>query len=398
MVETLFLLLRSAFSGEELTEIEKGDITPEMLSELLRLSQKHDISHLIGQGLFINGLIDHTMMTRPDGDAGKQLYRAQFIAVYRYEHLNHELETICEALEEAGIQFVPLKGFVLRQYYPEPWMRTSCDIDVLVHENELDRAVKVFTEKLGYKQDGKGSHDVSFFTPMEQHVELHYRLMEDGLINASNEILSEIWNDITPKDGYTCFGEMSDEMFYFYHIAHMAKHFENGGCGVRSVIDLWILDNIDGVDVGKRNALLVKGGLLKFAETAKSLSKVWLEGAESDALTERMGKYVLDGGIYGTNENRIVVQQQKTGGKLGYILSKVFLPYEVLKFHYPIIQKHKWLTPFMEVRRWFKLIFCGHFRRVKKELNYNQNIDKASADDTRRFLCDIGLMPEKNDK
>ena len=395
--KTLLLLLRSAFSGVELSEKEKSAITPEMLSELMKLSQKHDISHLIGRGLFINGLVDHKMMARSDEDAGKQLYRAQLVAVYRYERLSHELESICNALEEASIQFVPLKGFVLNQYYTEPWLRTSCDIDVLVNEKELDRAIKVFMERLGYKHDGKGSHDVSFFTPLEQHVELHYRLMEDGLINASNEILSKVWDEITPKAGHTYFGEMSDEMFYFYHIAHMAKHFESGGCGVRSIIDLFILDNMKGADTEKRNALLEKGGLLRFAETARRLSRIWLENAVSDELAERMGKYILDGGVYGTNENRIAVQQQKTGGRLRYILSRVFLPYESLKFHYPILQKHRWLTPFMEIRRWFKLVFCGHFRRVKKELNYNQSIDKASAEETRRFLCDIGLIQEKND-
>lgn len=395
MIETFFSLLRCALSGKVLSEAEMAEVMPEKLSELQPLSQKHDISHLIGYGLYLNGVIDHKRMALPDGDTGKYFYRSQFIAVYRYEHLSHELEGICEALEEAKIKFVPLKGFVLRQYYPEPWMRTSCDIDVLVQENDLERASAVLTEKLGYKQDGKGSHDVSFFTPMKQHVELHYRLMEDGLINESNDILSEIWNDVTPKSGYTYFCEMSDEMFYFYHIAHMAKHFENGGCGVRSIIDLFILDNLDGADVAKRDALLEKGGLSRFAEVARRLSRVWLGGDDGDTLTERMAEYVLNGGIYGTNENRIAVQQQKTGGKLRYILSRVFLPYETLKFYYPILQKHKWLTPFMEVRRWFKLILCGHFRRVKKELDYNQSIDKASADDTKQFLLDIGLISDK---
>lgn len=29
---------------------------------------------------------------------------------------------------------------------------------------------------------------------------------------------------------------MKEEMFYFYHIAHLAKHFEVGGCGIRQII------------------------------------------------------------------------------------------------------------------------------------------------------------------
>ena len=54
---------------------------------------------------------------------------------------------------------------------------------------------------------------------------------------------------------------MTDEMFYFYHIAHMAKHFEEGGCGIRPFIDLWTLDNIKDVDHDKRDELLSRGNL-----------------------------------------------------------------------------------------------------------------------------------------
>ena len=129
---------------------------------------------------------------------------------------------------------------------------------------------------------------------------------------------------------------MTDEMFYFYHIAHMAKHFEEGGCGIRPFIDLWTLDNIKDVDHDKRDELLSQGNLLKFAEVARMLSRVWFENNEHTEITKKMERYILRGGIYGTNENRIAVQQQKRGGRLKYALSKIFIPYDNIKFHYPI--------------------------------------------------------------
>jgi hypothetical protein len=86
-----------------------------------------------------------------------------------------------------------------------------------------------------------------------------------------------------------------------------------------------------------------------------------------------------------------MVQQQKKGGRLKYALSKIFIPYDVIKFHYPIVQKHRWLTPIMEVRRWFKLIFCGHLKKTAKELKYNSGISNDDAANTRNFLRDIGL-------
>ena len=46
-------------------------------------------------------------------------------------------------IKKVQIPFLPLKGSVIRQYYPEPWMRTSCDIDILV-DFEKDAHVGLF--------------------------------------------------------------------------------------------------------------------------------------------------------------------------------------------------------------------------------------------------------------
>ena len=170
------------------------------------------------------------------------------------------------------------------------------------------------------------------------------------------------------RDGYAFLHEMLDEYYYFYHIAHMAKHFENGGCGIRPFIDILILDNVQDADIEKRDKLLQQGNLLKFANVARKLSRIWFSNEPYDYISQQMEDYILRGGVYGNNENRITVQQQKKGGRIKYALSKIFIPYDVIKFHYPILQKHKWLTPFMEVRRWFKLIFCGHAKRTINEL------------------------------
>lgn len=184
---------------------------------------------------------------------------------------------------------------------------------------------------------------------------------------------------------------MSDEMFYFYHVAHMAKHLQQGGCGIRTFIDLWILDNLTEIDKSKRNDLLRSRGLLQFSCVASKLSAVWFENITPDSVCVKMQNYILSGGVYGTNENRIMVQQQKKGGKIKYALSKIVIPYDTIKFHYPILQKHRWLTPVMQVRRWLKLIFCGHAKRSMRELSYNRNISQSKAEEMKIFLDEIGL-------
>lgn len=380
----LFSTLRSVFHGNQMSDTDKKSVTKEALPELMRIAQKHDIAHLTALGLLNNKLVDPEI--KP------QIQMFTFTAAFRYEKLNYELKRACDTLEKAKIPFIPLKGAVMRKYYPEPWMRTGCDIDILVHKKDLKNAVSYLVENLEYTKHRQNSHDVSLFTTSGTHIELHYELIENGLANSASKILADVWDTVTPKEGCSYYYEMPDDMFYFYHIAHMAKHFENGGCGIRPLIDLYILDSIMGADIEKRDALLEKGKLLRFAQMARKLSRVWLENDRLDYVTEKMQRYIIRGGLYGTNENRIAVQQQKKGGKLQYALSKIVIPYNTIKFHYPILQKHRWLTPIMQVRRWGKLVFCGHAKRAICELLYNKSISKSQADDIKVFLSEVGLQ------
>ena len=377
-----FALLRSAISGKLLSDQEKAAFLEEWLSAMRAMAKRHDVSHILGAGLRQNELLKQK---------DRETENAILQAVYRYEQLNYGFKMLCEAFEKAEIPFLPLKGAVLRQYYTQPWMRTSCDIDILIREEDLDRAVTLLTQSYQYIYRKKNAHDVSLFLNDLIHLELHYALINEGVAQSSREVLKDVWEAAKLKEGTRFWYQMPDEMFYLYHIAHMTKHFEQGGCGIRSFIDLWILDSIDGIDLAKRNALLEKGNLLKFAEAARRLCRVWFEEATHDAISQQMEHYILRGGIYGTTENRITVQQQKKGSKFKYALSKIFISYDVIKFHYPILQKHRWLTPFMQVRRWCKLIFCGHAKRTMRELKYSQNISADKADATREFLTSIGL-------
>ena len=383
LISLFFTILRSTLHGFQISDADKRLVTSDLLEDILKLASKHDIAHLLALGIVNSGLVD---------EETKSLFQQIiFRAVYRYEKLNYELMQVCEALEKARIPFLTLKGSVIRKYYPEPWMRTSCDIDVLVHEKDLRAAVSYLVGNLKYTEHEQNSHDISLFSPSGNHIELHYDLVEDHIAGNSSGILADIWNVVSVKDGCSYHYEVPDDVFYFYHIAHMAKHFKNGGCGIRPFMDLWILDKLQGADREKRDRLLKQGELLKFTNAARKLSRVWFANEEHDPISRQMEDYVLRGGVYGNIQNRIVMQQQQKGGRLRYLLSKVFLSYDIIKFHYPILQKHRWLTPVMEVRRWFKLIFCGHLKRTTREIQYNHQITREEAANAKEFLENIGL-------
>lgn len=374
--------------SEQNYKIVLPDTSARFLSALYGVSKKHDITHLVGDALIKNGLIEN-------GDLKSQFQNQTVMAVYRYENLNYELGRICEIFEESEIPFIPLKGAVIRKFYPEPWMRTSCDIDILVHEKDLERATAVLKENLGYtyERKEKGSHDMQMYSLSGVHLELHYTLIEEGRLSKADNILSNIWNYAEEERKGSFQKRFSDEAFYFYHIAHMAKHFVNGGCGIKPFVDLWILNHSKEIlfEKEKRNELLLKGGLLKFAENAEKLSEVWFGKIEHTDITRQMEKYLLKGGVYGTMQNRVAMQQAKSGGKFKYALSRIWLPYDTIKFHYPVLQKHKLLLPFCEIKRWFKLLFKGGVKRSLGELSANSSITKEQKDEISSFLNELGL-------
>lgn len=379
-VSTLMKLIKSTLLGDTAS---LSPLTEQEATTLYRLSSKQDVAHLVGDAVCKGNLLE-------GGELYTAYQKSTLSALYRYNRLSSALALVCRLFEEAKIPFMPLKGSVIRALYPAPWMRMSCDVDILVHEEDLACAKELLLAN-SFRSDIDGSHDISFFSPSGVHIELHFRLMEDHIATGMDLPLADPWAHAAPKSEGSFHYVMSDALFYYYHMAHMAKHYLHGGCGIRPFIDLYILSRQQPSDSSLQKELLAMGGLTQFAEAAEALTAVWFADAEASATTEKMEEYLIKGGVYGSKKNRVAIQQAKRGGKLGYALSRIFLPYEILKFYYPVLQKHKWLLPACEVIRWVKLLFSGGLRRSADELRMNQAIESKSKEDTANHLKSLGL-------
>ncbi len=379
----LFSLIRLEICGTPVSYEIINAIDADVLIALYELSSAHDMAHIIASALSKVGKLG-------EDEISKKFKNKAFLAVYRIERINFELQRICKTLEDAKIKFMPLKGAVIRKLYPEEWMRTSCDIDILVHEEDLDKTASLLKEKLNYLSDGTVHyHDMSLFSPSGVHLELHHNIKEK--MKKNDVMLEKVWEHCIVADGkkYQCI--QTNEYLIFHIIAHMSYHFLRGGCGIRPIIDLWILDHIKDVDQYKLNCFLEQCGLMKFAEKVRKLSRVWLENEMPDDVTERIQEYILNGGVYGNFENKLKIINRKKYGKIRYLLSKAFISYDAIKNQYPILKKHRYLTPIMQVRRLFRLMFFGVAHQSIKELSNFSDITRNEADDVRQLLEEIGL-------
>lgn len=394
VTQTMFNCIKCEICGQK-EKIVLPEVSARFLIEVYKLSKAHDVAHLVGDALNKSGVFENLPADLDENERAaiakvKEKFDEQiFTAVYRYENINYELEQICKTLEEAKIPFIPLKGSVIRKYYPEPWMRTSCDIDILVKEKDADNAAEYLQTQLQYGVDRKGQHDVSMFTASNVHVELHFKLLDSDFKQVKD--LMDVWSgdeiSLLSDSEY----QMSKELFLLYHIYHMAKHFVHGGCGIKPFIDLWIIKNKVGFDEEKAQKMLQESGLLAFFERSTDLVNVWFEDKDHSEITQEMENYILQGGVYGTLKQNLAMSQNKKGGKFRHLMSRIFLSYKDMAIYYPSLKKCPILFPFYQVRRWCRILFCGGRKAAMNEIKVNQNITTEEQERAKKLLEELNL-------
>ena len=345
------------------TTVQDSMDAPDSMKEVLALAKAHDLGHIVANFFLENKIL-------PENEP--QLQTMVFKALYRYEGQKFEFDRVRHLLEEKAIPFIPLKGAFLRDFYPEPWYRTSCDIDILVKKEDATRAKELIIKALGYEHRGDSTHDITLFSKGGVCLELHFDLQESDFRTV--EVLDNIWEGdfLVPITSYEY--KMTNELFLFYHIYHMAKHFVHGGSGIRTLLDLWLLKNKMDYDKECLTRLLSDGGLTAFSESAMTLVEVWFGTATHTTLTEEMESYILSAGVYGTQENRIAIAQSREGGKGKYLLSRLFPSYTHMTKLYPRLEKCASLLPWYYLVRAFRFLFKKEKAYVLSEIRQNATV------------------------
>ncbi len=351
-------LVRSVFPYGKPFEPDKN-VSHETLKQIFITADKQDMTHLVSAAL-------------SPSNQNPSLDRIKLTAVYRRQQLDTETERVCTLLEREGIDHIPLKGAVISKYYPEAWMRTSCDVDILVKREDLDKAITAITSQLDYEDLGRDYHDHRLRSKNATLLELHFSLEENS--PDLDKVLSHAWEYATLADGSSHRYAFDDEFLLFHLIAHTQYHFLSGGCGVKPFLDLWVLKNTLSFDEQKLQALLDQSGSKLFYQGCLRLVDVWFEDAPHDTLTSQMEQYILSGGAYGTLSNRASAK----GGKLKYIISRTFLSKKELTAYFPPLETKPYLLPYYQLKRWTLLLRKKHL----PTLNTQNTQDISSMLDT----------------
>lgn len=354
-------------------------LTPELLLKLYRLTKRHDLAHVIGTAVTDNGI------AIPD-DLKAKFKKADMLAVYRCAPQKQVLKEIAVHFEKTKIPYIPLKGAVLRSFYPKETMRTSCDVDILVKQEDLDRACSALIA-VGYRVEERFYHDVSLISPTNVHLELHFSVREN--MPVMDRVLGRAWEYAVQEDG--CRYAFTKDFFVFQTFAHMVYHFLSGGCGLKALTDLWVMEHRMGLTYEDGEALLSEGGILEFARKMTDLAHTCFDGAPEDTYSQKLFDYILTGGCYGTAENKIAVKKSKKGGTLGYVFRRLCLPYGTMKNVYPVLERAPFFLPFCWIHRLFSKIFTGRGRRAVGEIRTAQGITIAQTEEMQVLRNHLGL-------
>ena len=173
----------------------------------------------------------------PEGEK-KRWENYTYTELTRTITMDHERGQLFARLDEAGIDYMPLKGLLLREYYPKTSMRQMTDNDILYDPVGREQLLRIM-RKAGYKMTACGENSDDFHKPPYATFEFHRTLFFDEKDFCPR--FDGLWQRATrdPDHPHAFVMDVSDN--YLYTVAHMYKHYSTNGCGVRFLADVYLL-------------------------------------------------------------------------------------------------------------------------------------------------------------
>ena len=333
------------------------------MEHLFRLSRVHSLEALIGTTLKNAGVV-----------LPKEWNECILKAIRKIMLFDAERAKLFSFMEQNAIWYLPLKGIVLKDYYPAIGMRQMSDNDILFDADFGDKVQK-YMESQGYKSlsVGVGTHDVYEKEPV-YNFELHRSLYTTMDWNNWEAYYRDIKKKLI-RNSDTSYGyHFTDEDFYVYIVVHAYKHYVRSGTGLRTLLDfyMYLKEKEQKLDFSYIEKECEHLGIEEFELQSRKLCKKVFQKSDLKSLNEfedlltveekEMLLYYLSSGVYGTLERGVrnsMKQFAKSSGKkskFAYLLMRIFPGTEAFG-RYPIICKHKWLLPIGWVLRFFEIVF-----------------------------------------
>lgn len=265
------------------------------------------------------------------------------------------IDEIDKLFNDYKIKNIPIKGAVLNKLYPEPWKRRMVDVDILIHRENLNKAIKLLITKCNYKRSYRWYHDVLLVSPNGVHLELHFSLEDD--IWKKNRFEKNIWENEHEEYKY----KMDNTVMYYYILAHAYKHYSLGQSCLRHLLDFYLLyrrtieeGSLDNI-LNEKKKFLTKNEAVFHNDVIK-LFKCWFYNEKQYEEEVR----VLENRIIFPRPINIEKIKKETS-----VSKKVFLPFNNMKIHYKILEKLPFLYPCFIIYRLVDFYVLKYIKKHK---------------------------------
>ena len=344
----LIHLLKCALSSE------MPDEKPDNVSwkEVLLLAKYHNTANTACYAV-------ERLESKPDDVIFSEWKEIKNKALVRDITQRSELKKLSDVFEKSEIKMMAVKGCRMKQLYPRTDMRFMSDLDIIVESNSIPNVCNIL-QGLGYKSEKHNlSHHIEFNKPPVMHVEIHNALISEQW-KSFRKYYSDPFKCGRPQKEKRFVYEMTDEEFYIYFLVHLYKHYSNGGTGIRSVMDCFMLNkNLSSkLDWTYINKKLEQLELIKLKDDFDKLANFWFASGNGSKVLESMGDYIISSGTYGTIHN-YVQNGIKSQGRFRYLIGRIFPPYSLMKSLYPVLEHLPFLLPFFWIWKDIKALFSS---------------------------------------
>lgn len=353
------------------------ELTSEETTDLLHLARRQSILPLFYRGA-LKMRIPVSSLKSWD----------QYRIKNEYQEIQHEdaLKRIRGVFDEEGIPYILLKGAVIRCLYPDITLRSNSDMDILVHETDIERAVHLLEEKTDFKTNKRHYHDISMIST-RVHLELHFSIKEYD--EQLDPILVKAWEYAKPS-GEGSMHVFSPEYQIFHVVAHMRHHFLRGGLGIRPFLDLWLLRNKTQYNEDQVQSLVSKCGILQFYTECCYLSDVWMGSKEHTDTSSLFESFCLSGGVFGNEQFRTAgAQRHKRGWR--YLCNSIFPPKYQVKERYKDLSGKEHILPYYYVKRWKCWLSKERRDNLNQQIKASMTSDKKYQDAADDLFRKLGL-------
>ena len=387
--EKLFLLdaLKSFIHEEKLNFDTELD-----WNELMRLAQIHSVTGILGY-MSMQSPCERTAQI---ADAlKKQCFANIAIFTQRAEKTQH----ILSLLNEAGIDHMLFKGWVVRNYYPVEELRSYGDIDILIKPEDRDKCHELMlSEGFSVKTDWE---PVYGYLKGAEFYELHTEIIEVDVSDKADYrvYFNTAWEHAENVGSHSF--EPTPEFHFMYLLTHIAKHIRGAGAGIRMYLDLAAFIKCFGneLDWAYVSDTLEELKLKEFANTALTAVKKYFDITSpielmpiSTETLESFMNYTLDGGLFGNfgrDSALITLKKSDKSSRIATVMSRLFPKAEDIERRYTYLQGNHWLLPVAWVHRFFKT--SSTWGRHAEEARAIMNTDEEEVLKLKNIYKELGL-------